>query len=159
MTQMKHIALLLIMSDDALLVQKSPLDDYEILSLPGFSIADGVLGADVAKLEAQRILGEGDWNIKAFGTFKDTIIRPDKTVEINAEMFRVMINGTKKAALKSGANDLWLTKSEIENDIRARRDAQLFARAFEDKPFNVQCSEDQPARWIDARMLWWKEGN
>ncbi len=159
MTQIKHIALLLIMSDDALLVQKSPLDDYEILSLPGTSIADGVIGANAAKLKAQLILGEGDWNINSHGTFKDTIIRPDKVVEINAEMFRIVIDGTKKIGLKLGANDLWLTKSEIENDIRARRDTQLFARAFENKPFDVQCSEDQPARWIDARMLWWKEGN
>jgi hypothetical protein len=58
--------------------------------------------------------------------------------------------------LKDG--QFWADRAFIESNIGIREgDRRLYVRALEDRPFNVELSETQLGKWIDAKLLSWND--
>lgn len=148
-TVKKEVAILAITHGDALALEILPHEGQEILSCPGTS-KNGINEL------VSKILGTSSANlIQPFGQAVDVIIKPNEVVELVINVYKVEIPNEAKVQLPT--NYSWFSKKQLAEDPRGRRDTRLYLRLLEDKPLNVQYSEDQRGRWIDATILYWRD--
>ena len=146
----KEVFILAITHGDNLTLERHEHEGYEILQLPGSRSLD-----ELHKI-AQRIIGaEHAKQIQNFGQAINIIIKPNETVEIVTNIYKVEIDDTSK--LKLPESFAWYSKEELASDPRGRRDAKFHLRLIEKKPLDVKFSEEQLGKWIDAKILDWKE--
>lgn len=145
----KEAAILAITQGDSLMLEVLPHDGQDVLSCPGTS-KNGINEL------APRVLGEVSASqLQPFGRIIDIIIKPNETVELVVDVYRVKIpEGTK---IQLPKNHSWFSKKQLSEDPRGQRDARLYLRLLDDKPLDLQYSEDQRGKWIDAKILYWRE--
>ena len=110
---------------------------------------------DVTKI-AEKILGKRFTNkLQKFGHVTDVIIKPGEVVTLLINIYRLEIPETYTVRLPEKFS--WYTKDQLESDPRGKRDKRLYLRLLENKPLNVEYSEEQLEDWIDAKILYWRE--
>ncbi len=149
MNEIRNVCVLVITQAHRLALQCDKHQGYEVLQLPGESpekfpaLVHQLIGPDYAR------------HLRPFGRAVDIIIKSSKTVELVTDIYKVEIGDASNIDLPS--NFAWYSKEEVATDPRGRRDARFHLRLLEDRPLDLKFSEEQPEKWIDAKILYWHE--
>lgn len=150
MNKKKEVHILAITHDGSLALEKHEHQGYEILQLPGSRSLEEL------RVVAQRIVGaDSARKMQNFGRAINIIIKPDEVVEVLTNIYKIEIDDISK--LNMPGNFAWYSREALSSDPRGRRDARFHLRILEGKPLNLKFSEDQPGKWIEAKVIAWEE--
>lgn len=103
-----------------------------------------------------KLLGDDFLNqTQDFGRVTDLILKPDETVNLEITIVKISIPDISTIQLPKNCS--WYSREQISTDARCRRDKKFYLRLLENKPLNVEYSEEQLGKWIDAKILYWRE--
>lgn len=150
MNNKKEVYILAITHGDSLALGKHEHQGYEILQLPGSRSLDEL------REIASRIVGkENAKRMQNFGRAINTIIKPEETVEVLTNIYKIEIDDISKLTMLE--NFAWYSREELVSDQRGRRDIRFHLRILENKPLDLKFTEEQLDKWIDAKVIDWEE--
>ncbi len=152
----KRCVVVAVMCDSKVLVAVDQHQGYEILDLLGAVLNDDESAIDGANRALVGHVG-GQYELTPFGRFTDNITKPEGVVELIADAYIVQLDSVERVMSNPNRPTIWLTRDELSNDPRNRRNKRLFDKYFEDQPINLVFSEDQMGLWIDAMITDWQE--
>lgn len=140
---------MVIVNNNAMALETFEHQGQDILCVPGSSSSN-------ANDLIAKILGENFIpNVHNFGHAVDVILKPNETVELQMTIYKILLPDISNIQLPE--NFFWYSHGQISTDARCRRDKKFYLRLLEDKPLNVEYSEEQLEKWIDAKILYWRE--
>lgn len=145
-----------IFHDDKVLVAVDQHQGYEILDLLGAVSLDGESAIRAAKRAVAEHL-VGDYRLKPHGSVTSFINKPEGLVELVADAFVVHISSLHQIVRNPDRPTKWMTREELFNDPRNRRNNRLFDKFFDKEPIKLTIHEDQLGLWIDAKITEWRE--
>ncbi len=153
----KTSVVVFILADEELLMQSTEHQGADIFDVFGSFIAEGDTPQNMIDAKVIEVIGDG-YSVEPFGHVLDHIEKPEASVDLFTPAFRVLMNSEEKALYRLKDGQLWMPKESIEKENRIRHgDRLIFMRAFEDRPMNIELSEDQYEKWIDAKLTSWEE--
>jgi hypothetical protein len=147
--QTKSVSILLIKKADSLVLFEQIHDGEPILFIPGES------SDKFSPLKAKFIPILLEHRIVPFGKIVNTIIKPDETVTALIDVYKFELADSEDFQLPDGS--AWYSRDQIARDPRVRRDKQLYLRLLDPQPLNLEYTEEQLHRWVDAKIVSWRE--
>lgn len=145
----KEVSLLVMIYRNTIVLESVTHPDQEILSVPGSSKNE--VNSLILKLLGEDYLNQ----TQDFGRVTDLVLKPEETVSLEISIVKINIPDVSSVQLPK--NFSWYSHEQISTDARCRRDKKFYMRLLEDKPLNVEYSEEQLGKWIDAKILYWRE--
>ena len=153
----KSSVILLVMCLDELLMQSIIHENGEILDVFGSFLQEGAEPGVCAQSKLREVM-EDDYRVEPNGKILDHIEKPEASVVLLVYVFKVTLSQKQKSNLTLKKGQLWVSRADIASDARVRYgDKLLFERGFIDGPMNIELSEDQYGKWIDAKLTSWEE--
>jgi len=152
----KHSALVLIVCGEQLLLQTLGHQGGEILDGFGTFVPDGENASNLIEAVVERAIGTG-FRAEPFGTVTSFIEKPDASVELNTDVFRVVLTPSQKSTIVVSKGYMWAGVNVLKNDSRLREvDRKLFRLGLGVTPLRAVSREEQYGKWVDAKLLEWR---
>lgn len=145
-----------VMCADKMLLAVDQHQGYEILDLLGAAKQDGETSLDTVSRALNGHLNTRH-AITDHGTFTSYITKPEGTVQLECDVYKVNIDNQADVLTNPERPTIWLTRGELYNDPRNRRNNRLFDMLFREEPIHIKIHENQMGLWIDAEITDWKE--
>jgi hypothetical protein len=150
-------AIIFAVAGDELLMQSMEHQGGEVLDVFGSFIAEGLDAQQIIDAKVEEKIGNG-YKAVPFGKVLDHIEKPEESVDLLTLVFKIHMSPEMKASYVLKDKQFWATKEFIEGESRIRQgDRRIFTRALQDQSMDIELSEDQYEKWIDAKLTSWTE--
>jgi len=128
-----------------------------IVDVFGAVVKEGEDNYDAALRAVPGII-PANYTLTPFGSFVDFVTKPEGITELRVTVYKCLLT-PGEYQIESDRRPEWLTRKQLFEDPRNRRNSRLFDRFFDPTPLQLEIHEDQMNLWIDAKITTWTEIN
>lgn len=153
----KKSAIIFMVCGKELLMQEMEHQGGKIYDVFGSFIAPGDDPQVVINAKVEENIGAG-YQAVPFGEVLDHIEKPEENVDLHTPVYRIELNADQKNAYQLKDKQLWASRAFIaENQHIRHGDRLIFTRALENRHLDVELTETQLEKWIDAKLISWED--